>query len=346
MKVLVTGSTGLVGSEAVIYYSKAGHEVYGIDNNMREYYFGKDASNSESKKNLIEKWTNYRHFDIDIRNMDEISEIFEKHGPFDIILHAAAQPSHDWAKKEPMTDFTVNANGTMVLLENFRLKSPNAVFLFTSTNKVYGDAPNSLPLIETGTRYEIKKGHEFENGISENMSIDNSKHSLFGASKLAADIMVQEYGKYFGLKTGIFRCGCITGKSHTGVELHGFLSYLVKCISKGKEYTIFGYKGKQVRDNLHAFDLITAMDEYAKSPRKGEVYNMGGSRHSNVSILEAIRLIESISKKKAKIKISGQSREGDHIWYISDISKFRSHYPNWEYNYDMNMIIKDILKSA
>lgn len=346
MKVLVTGSTGLVGSEAVIYYSKAGHEVYGIDNNMREYYFGKDASNSESKKNLIEKWTNYRHFDSDIRNMDEISEIFEKHGPFDIILHAAAQPSHDWAKKEPMTDFTVNANGTMVLLENFRLKSPNAVFLFTSTNKVYGDAPNSLPLIETGTRYEIKKGHEFENGISENMSIDNSKHSLFGASKLAADIMVQEYGKYFGLKTGIFRCGCITGKSHTGVELHGFLSYLVKCISKGKEYTIFGYKGKQVRDNLHAFDLITAMDEYAKSPRKGEVYNMGGSRHSNVSILEAIRLIESISKKKAKIKISGQSREGDHIWYISDISKFRSHYPNWEYNYDMNMIIKDILKSA
>ena len=301
MKVLITGSTGLVGSEAVRYYSMRGYEVYGIDNNMREYFFGNESSNVKTKKNLLKAYNRYIHFDTDIREEEKISDIFAKHGPFDIIIHAAAQPSHDWAKKEPITDFSVNANGTQVLLENFRLKSPNGVFLFTSTNKVYGDSPNMLPLIEKEMRYEIDPGHIFKNGISEKMSIDTSKHSLFGASKLAADIMVQEYGRYFNLNTGIFRCGCITGKTQTGVELHGFLSYMVKCILSGKEYTIFGYKGKQVRDNIHAFDLVTAMDEFSKSPKKGEVYNMGGSRHSNVSIMEAIKLIEEISGKKAKI---------------------------------------------
>lgn len=342
MKVLVTGSTGLVGSEAVRYYSGSSR-VIGIDNNMREYFFGKAASTSLVKSHLKETCPSYVHYDVDIRDSEKVKEIFIKEGPFDIILHAAAQPSHDWAKKEPITDFSVNANGTQVMLENFRLHSPKAVFLFTSTNKVYGDSPNRLKLNEQSTRFEIDPDDKYAGGISEEMSIDTSKHSLFGASKLAADIMVQEYGRYFNLDTGVFRCGCITGKMHAGAELHGFLSYLARCILTGKEYTIFGYKGKQVRDNIHAHDLILAMDAFARDPKKGEVYNMGGSRHSSISVLEAIDLIQDMSGKKARYRISSEAREGDHIWYISDISKFRKDYPGWSYKFDITRIMAELV---
>ena len=344
-KVLVTGSTGLVGSESVRFYADKGCEVIGIDNDMRAYFFGKEASTSKVRQQL-ESLNNYKHYSEDIRDKDTIKQIFEEHAPFDLIVHAAAQPSHDWAAKEPQTDFSVNANGTLVLLENTRQFSPNAVFIHLSTNKVYGDTPNKLPIVEKETRFELDSGHKFsEHGIDESMQIDNSKHSLMGASKLSADIMAQEYAKYFGLKTGIFRCGCITGPMHSGAKLHGFLSYLVKCIVQDKEYKILGYKGKQVRDNIHSYDLVNAFEEFSKDPKQGEVYNMGGSRYSNISILEAVDKIEKLSNKKAIITTDDNHRTGDHIWYISDVRKFQKHYPEWKYKYDIDMILKELVKA-
>jgi CDP-paratose 2-epimerase len=339
---LVTGSSGLIGSESVKFLINKDYQVVGIDNNMREYFFGKESSTIWKRDELKKKYQHsYIHYNADIRDEKEIEKIFASH-QFDLIIHTAAQPSHDWAAKEPVTDFTINALGTVILLENFRKYSPEATFIFTSTNKVYGDTPNNFKLIETDTRYELVKNHQYYNGIDESMSIDNCLHSVFGASKVAADVMVQEYGKYFNLHTGVFRGGCLTGPAHSGAKLHGFLSYLAKCVAQGIEYTIFGYKGKQVRDNIHAYDLVNMFWHYHQKPKFGEVYNAGGSRHSNVSVLEAIAKIEKVLGKKAKYKLSDQNRVGDHIWYISDVSKFEKHYPKWKYTYDIDKIIQEI----
>jgi len=343
-KALITGSAGLIGSESVRFFLTKGFQVVGIDNDMRAYFFGKEASTKWNQKLLVDTYKNsYKHYSIDIRNNDALEKVFAKHS-FDLIIHTAAQPSHDWAAREPLTDFSVNALGTINLLEKTRKHCPKAVFIFTSTNKVYGDTPNTLPLIELKTRFEIKKNHKYKNGIDESMSIDQTKHSLFGASKVAADILVQEYGKYFGLKTGVFRGGCLTGPAHSGTELHGFLSYLIKCIATGKTYTIFGYKGKQVRDNIHSFDLVNMFWHFYKNPRPGEVYNAGGGRNSNISIIEAIEMIEKILNRKAVTKYKKENRIGDHIWYISDISKFKKHYPKWSFTYNIEQIINDLCK--
>jgi CDP-paratose 2-epimerase len=343
--VIITGSAGLVGSEAVHFFAQQGFQIVGIDNDMRSFYFGKSASTSWNRKLLEEKYgKQYRHFDADIRHRDAIEAIFQEHGSdIKLVIHAAAQPSHDWAARDPHTDFTVNANGTLVLLEATRKFSESAVFIFTSTNKVYGDAPNRLPLEEFETRWEISPGHQYERGIDESMSIDDSKHSIFGASKVAADVLVQEYGKYFGMKTACFRGGCLTGPAHSGAELHGFLAYLVECTMTSKPYKIFGYKGKQVRDNIHSHDLISAFDHFYRNPRSGEVYNMGGSRHSNCSMLEAIALCEEITGKKLNYSYDETNRSGDHIWYISDVAKFQSHYPGWSYQYDLRTIVDEIV---
>ena len=343
---LITGSCGLIGSEAVSFFISKGFSVVGVDNDMRGYFLGKEGSTKWLRKKLLEKYPKtYIHISADIRDAAKIEAIFKKYR-FDLIIHTAAQPSHDWAIREPLTDFSINANGTMILLENFRKYCPEAVFIFTSSNKVYGDRPNSLPIIEKESRYELMPGHRYYNGIDENMSIDNSLHSLFGVSKTAADIMVQEYGKYFNLYTGIFRCGCMTGSSHSATVSHGFLSYLIKCIRDGKKYLIFGYKGKQVRDNIHAYDVVNAFYHFYLKPRPGEVYNMGGSRKSNISILEAIKTIEQISGKTAIYEITEKPRRGDHIWYISNINKFKSHYPKWDISYTINSIVQEILQNA
>lgn len=345
-KILITGSAGLIGSESVKFFAKKGFTIHGIDNNMRQYFFGEEASTEWSKKQLIKSLKDqYKHHQIDIRDEIKIEKLFKTEA-FDLIIHTAAQPSHDWAAREPFTDFTVNANGTLNLLENFRKYSPKAVFIFTSTNKVYGDTPNHLPLEEHETRYELPKKHHFYKGIDESMSIDQTKHSLFGASKVAADVMVQEYGKYFNLKTVAFRGGCLTGPAHSGTKLHGFLAYLVKCVAEGITYNIFGYKGKQVRDNIHSFDLVNAFYHVYKKPRIGEVYNIGGSRHSNTSIIEAIAKIEEVLHKKATVKYVKQNRIGDHIWYVSDVTKFKTDYPTWNYTYDNDKIIEEICHSG
>ena len=341
-RALITGSAGLIGSESVKFLAQKEYEIVGVDNNMRAYFFGDEASTDWSRKQLEEKFKKqYTHYSVDIRNNEEIEKIFKKHS-FDLIIHTAAQPSHDWAAREPLTDFTVNANGTLILLENFRKYSPEATFIFTSTNKVYGDRPNTLPLEELETRYELPKNHKYYQGIDESMSIDNTTHSIFGVSKVAADVMVQEYGKYFGLHTGVFRGGCLTGPGHSGTQLHGFLAYLVKCVATGRNYSIFGYKGKQVRDNIHSFDLVNMFWNYHQKPRKGEVYNAGGSRHSNISMIEAIKKTEQIFNKKAKYEYKESNRVGDHIWYISDVSKFQKHYPNWKFTYDIDQILEEI----
>jgi CDP-paratose 2-epimerase len=339
---LVTGSGGLIGSEAAKFFAKKGFHIVGVDNDMRSYFFGKEASTDWNRQKIEQKLKDqYTHYKADIRDNEAIEKIFKKH-KFDIIIHTAAQPSHDWAAREPFTDFSVNANGTLVMLENMRQHAPEAVFIFTSTNKVYGDTPNSLPLIELEKRWELTEDHPFYKGIDESMSIDDTKHSIFGASKVAADVMVQEYGKYFGFKTAVFRGGCLTGPSHSGAELHGFLAYLIKCIASGKKYTIFGYKGKQVRDNIHSHDLVNAFWHFYQKPRSGEVYNMGGARQSNISMLEAIEKIEKLLGKKANYELSTENRIGDHIWYVSDVSKFKEHYPKWDFEYDIDAILKEM----
>jgi CDP-paratose 2-epimerase len=344
-KVLVTGSAGLIGSEAVKFFAKKGFEVIGIDNNARKYFFGESASTDWNRKRLQTAYDNYTHINVDIRDEKEIEKIF-KVNQFDLIIHTAAQPSHDWAAREPKTDFTINALGTLVLLEASRLHCPDAVFIFTSTNKVYGDNPNLLPLIEQETRFELPKNHEYYNGIDESMSIDHTTHSIFGVSKSSADLMVQEYGRYFGMKTGVFRGGCLTGPAHSSAQLHGFLAYLVSAVANEKPYTIFGYKGKQVRDNIHAYDVINAFYHFYKKPSPGEVYNIGGSRHSNTSMLEAIKLIEEITGKKSRVRYDKHNRVGDHIWYISDVSKFKKAYHGWKYEYDNEKIIKELCENA
>ncbi len=347
MKVaIITGSSGLIGSEAVKFFSDKFDLVVGVDNNQRAYFFGNDASTENTKHKLKETFSNFEHRDADIRNIEALEQIFNKYSSdVSLIIHTAAQPSHDWAAKEPFTDFSINANGTLNLLEMTRKHCPEAVFIFTSTNKVYGDTPNYLPLIENEKRWEIDESHTyFKNGIDENMSIDHTKHSLFGASKVAADILVQEYGRYFGMKTGIFRGGCLTGPNHAGTQLHGFLSYLVKCAMTDTAYTIFGYKGKQVRDNIHSYDLVNMFWHFYQNPRAGEVYNAGGGKHSNCSMLEAIDEIENLSGKKLNYNISKDNRIGDHIWWVSDVSKFKSHYPDWDYKYDLRDILSQIIE--
>ena len=346
--VIVTGSAGLIGSEAVKFFADRFSVVVGIDNNLRQYFFGKEGSSDWNKQRLMADFDNYRHYQVDIRDAGALETIFAEYGSdIKLVLHTAAQPSHDWAAKEPFTDFTVNANGTLNMLEMTRKFCPSAVFIFTSTNKVYGDTPNRLPLMELETRWEIDPGHAYyERGIDEEMSIDQTKHSLFGASKVAADVLVQEYGRYFGMKTGIFRGGCLTGPNHSGAKLHGFLSYLMKCAITGDQYTVFGYKGKQVRDNIHSYDLVNMFWHFYENPREGAVYNAGGGRHSNCSMLEAIALCEQITGNKMNYTYTGDNRIGDHIWWISDVSRFKSHYPDWNWKYDLTDILTQIFEAT
>ncbi|MFC2188320.1 NAD-dependent epimerase/dehydratase family protein [Peijinzhouia sedimentorum] len=345
---IVTGSNGLIGSEAVKFFSQQGFKVIGIDNDMRSYFFGNEASTKKNERKLLDSIPEFQSLSLDIRNQEDMDAVFQKYGTdIKLVIHTAAQPSHDWAAKEPLTDFTVNANGTLVMLEATRKFAQEAVFIFTSTNKVYGDTPNYLPLIETETRWEVDPSHAYaEYGIDEKMSIDHCKHSLFGASKVAADVLVQEYGQYFGMKTVSFRGGCLTGPAHSGAELHGFLAYLIKCAVYKRPYTIFGYKGKQVRDNIHSYDLINAFWHYYQKPIPGAVYNMGGSRHANISMLEAIAMIEQLSGHKLSYTLSDQARIGDHIWYVSDVRKFEQDYPNWKYSYDMERTLKEMIAAA
>jgi CDP-paratose 2-epimerase len=341
--IVVTGSGGLIGSESVQFFCERGDTVVGIDNDLRSYFFGPEASTRWKKDFLRQKYKNYIHYNVDIRDQPAVARIFSEYSTaIDLIIHTAAQPSHDWAAREPFTDFTVNANGTLNLLEHARQLCPKAVFIFTSTNKVYGDRPNELPLTELERRWEIDASHQYNNGIDESMSIDSTTHSLFGASKVAADILVQEYGKYFDMKTACFRGGCLTGPSHSGAQLHGFLAYLMKCVMTGTPYTVFGYKGKQVRDNIHSHDLVNAFYEFYQNPRVAEVYNIGGSRHSNCSMLEAIQMCEEITGKKLSWTYQDLNRTGDHIWWVSDVSKFQKHYPNWTYKYDLNALLNEM----
>lgn len=345
---IISGSNGLIGSECVSFLADKMDLIIGIDNDQRAYFFGPESSTKWIKKNLEIKYSNYRHFNADIRDYTTIENIFKEYAnDVKLVVHTAAQPSHDWAAREPITDFTINANGTLNLLELTRLYCSTAVFIFTSTNKVYGDRPNFLPLIEKDKRWEIDKVHPyFKNGIDENMSIDNSKHSLFGVSKLAADVMVQEYGKYFNMQTAVFRGGCLTGPQHSGAQLHGFLSYLMKCAITGKQYTIFGYKGKQVRDNIHAWDLVNMFWQFYKCPMPGgDVYNAGGGRFANCSVLEAIEICEEITGKKMNYIYANDNRIGDHIWYISDVSKFKKHYPTWDYKYSLDTTLVQIFEN-
>jgi CDP-paratose 2-epimerase len=340
---VITGSAGLVGSEAVSYFASLGMEVVGIDNNMRAVFFGEDASTVWVRQRLEREVGGYRHFDIDIRNQSEIFKLFQDWGKnIALIIHAAAQPSHDWAAKEPFTDFSVNAEGTLVLLEASRRFAPESVFIFMSTNKVYGDQPNQLPLIELKDRWEIDPSHPYQNGIPEDLSIDRCMHSLFGASKASADLLVQEYGRYFGMKTVCFRGGCLTGPNHSGTQLHGFLAYLMKCAVTGSPYTVYGYKGKQVRDNIHSADLVRAFHELFNKPRSAEVYNMGGGRFSNCSMLEAIDLCQSITGKPMNWSYKHENRKGDHIWWISDLRHFQNHYPRWQPTYNVPKILQEI----
>ena len=341
---LITGSCGLVGSESATFFSEKGFQIIGIDNNYRKVFFGKDGDISWLRDKLKKELKNYKHFNTDIRNFTNLEKIFKKYKKnISLIIHAAAQPSHDWAKNKAFIDFDINAKGTLNLLELTRLYCPEAPFIFMSTNKVYGDNPNLLPLIEKKTRWEIKGNHKFKSGIDESMSIDNCTHSFFGASKSYADIIVQEYGKNIGLKTACFRAGCITGPKHSGAKLHGFLSYLVKVSLQSKKYFLIGYKGKQVRDNIHSNDLVSCFWEYYKKPGYGEVYNMGGGRYSNCSIIEALNMVENIAGIKVKKKILKQNRVGDHIWYISNTKKFKKKYPNWKQKFSTRRIITELI---
>jgi CDP-paratose 2-epimerase len=346
-KIIVTGSAGLIGSETVKHFAREGYRVVGIDNDMRSRFFGAEASTQKTRDQLVQTVADYEHHDLDIRDASGVLELFREHrSEIVAVVHTAAQPSHDWAARDPQTDFTVNANGTLNLLEAAREVCPEAPFVFTSTNKVYGDTPNRLPLRELPLRWEIAEGHEYEPGISETMSIDHTKHSLFGASKAAADILVQEYGRYFGMPTACFRGGCLTGPAHAGTELHGFLSYLMICTVTGRPYRVFGYGGKQVRDNIHSADLVDAFAAYIRAPRVGEVYNIGGSRHCNCSMLEAINLCEEISGRRLTWKYEEDNRIGDHIWWISDVRKFQEHYPEWKFRYGLREILEEIYQAV
>jgi CDP-paratose 2-epimerase len=344
---IVTGSAGLIGAETVRLFAGQGFEVVGIDNDMRRRFFGDEASTLKSRRTLESSIKGYTHVDADIRDKQAMADVFARYGKnVAVVVHAAAQPSHDWAARDPETDFGVNAVGTMTLLEQVRARCPDAPFVFLSTNKVYGDSPNQLPLVERETRWELDPGHPFaKHGIDETMSIDATLHSLFGVSKTAADLMVQEYGRYFGLKTTCLRGGCLTGSGHAGAELHGFLAYLIKCAASGRPYTVYGYKGKQVRDNIHSRDLAGAIWQIFKRPKSGAVYNIGGSRHSNCSMLEAIVACERLTGRPMNWSYKDENRAGDHIWWISDVRRFQNDYPDWRYIYGIDDIIAEILDS-
>jgi CDP-paratose 2-epimerase len=340
---LITGSAGLVGSEAVRYFAAKGFNVVGIDNDMRRVFFGAEASTEWMKTLLTEQVSSYRHYDLDIRDQDRVLGLFARlKNEIKLIIHCAAQPSHDWAARDPFVDFGINANGTLNLLEATRQYCSSATFIFMSTNKVYGDRPNQLPLVETPSRWELDAAHPYWNGVPEEMSVDCCLHSLFGASKLAADILVQEYGRYFGMRTVCFRGGCLTGPNHSGTQLHGFLAYLVRCCVTATPYSVFGYQGKQVRDNIHSGDLVRAFDAFFENPQEGRVYNIGGGRFSNCSILEAIGIAEEITGREFKWTYIDQPRKGDHMWYISDLSRFMKDYPKWQPLYDVRRIIAEI----
>jgi CDP-paratose 2-epimerase len=341
VRVLVTGSNGLIGSEAVLYFDGKGADVVGVDNNMRAVFFGVDGDTRWNQHRLERQAKHFKHVELDIRNRDAVIELLAKER-FDLIVHCAAQPSHDLAARMPFEDFDVNAGGTMNLLEALRRHQPETVFAFTSTNKVYGDAPNLLPLEELPTRWEYAR-LEDRAGISETCPIDRCLHSLFGASKVAADIMAQEYGRYFGLKIGVFRGGCLTGPQHSGVELHGFLSYLVKAALTGTTYRVYGYKGKQVRDNIHSRDVLEAIHRFYQAPRPGEVYNIGGGRGNSCSILEAADLVAELSGARLKTEYIDTPRRGDHICYISDLTKLESHYPGWKIQISLRQILQEIV---
>jgi len=343
MKILVTGSSGLIGSEAVEYFDRQGHEVTGVDNNMRRVFFGPAGDTLWNLERLKRATTRFAHTALDIRDRAAIEELFRTRR-FQLIVHCAAQPSHDKARDIPILDFEVNALGTVNLLEATRQHCPEAVFVFLSTNKVYGDAPNEMPLKELETRYDYARAEDHD-GIDETCRIDRTLHSLFGASKAAADIVAQEYGRYFQMKVGIFRGGCLTGPSHSGVELHGFLSYLVKVTVSGGSYSIFGYKGKQVRDNIHSHDVVRAIEEFAANPRPGEVYNLGGGRENSISMLEAIDRVERMTGRKLDWRYVEEARKGDHICYISNLGKFKSHYPNWKITRGLDAILEEIIVS-
>jgi CDP-paratose 2-epimerase len=341
---VITGSAGLIGSEASAFVAGQGLDVVGIDNDMRRTFFGDDASTAWNRGRLAQQLgRRYRHECLDIRDGDAMDGLFRKlGGAVELVVHAAAQPSHDWAARAPDVDFQVNALGTLNLLQAVRAHAPEAVFIFTSTNKVYGDTPNRLPLIEHESRFEIDATHPYAAGIPEEMSIDQSLHTVFGASKVAADMLVQEYGRSFGLRTVCFRGGCLTGPHHAGTQLHGFLSYLMKCAMTGTPYTIYGYSGKQVRDNIHSSDLIAAFWEFFLEPRSAEVYNIGGGRFSNCSVREAIALCDELSGREMAWVYDERNRTGDHIWWISDTRKFELHYPHWTRQYDVRRILESI----
>jgi len=343
---LITGSNGLVGSESVKFFSQKGFNIIGIDNNLREFFFGKDGSTQWIKNKLKKQIKNYSHYNTDIRNYKKLEKIFKKYKKnISVIIHCAAQPSHDYGKNFPLLDFNVNAAGTLNLLELTKIYCPDSPFIFMSTNKVYGDNPNKLKIIEKKNRFELSKDNQYYKGIDENFSLDNCTHSFFGVSKTYADLIVQEYGKNLGLKTVSFRGGCITGPNHSGAQLHGFLSYLVKLTSTKKKYTIIGYKGKQVRDNLHSLDLVKCFWEFYKKPKKGEVYNIGGGRFSSCSIIEALNEVETQLKVNIKKKFIAKNRIGDHIWYITNNNKFKKDYPNWKQMYNTKRIISELIEN-
>jgi CDP-paratose 2-epimerase len=345
---LVTGSAGLVGSAAVEVFSEAGYEIVGIDDDSRARFFGPEASTASRRRELEAAIPSYHHELVDVRDERAVDRIFATYG-FDIrcVIHAAGQPSHDWAAHDPRTDFDINARASLQLLERTRARCPEAAFIFMSTNKVYGDGPNQLPLVESATRWELDATHPyFEHGIDESMSVDRCTHSLFGASKLAADVMVQEYGRYFGMDTVSFRAGCVTGPAHAGASQHGFLSFLVKCAVEGREYPILGYRGKQVRDNLHARDLAAMFLEFVRKPRKGEVYNAGGGRRIHCSLLEAVAALERLTGEKMRTRYVDEPRVGDHIWYVSDTRRFETHYPAWKRRYDLDAILAELVDAC
>ena len=344
--IIITGSGGLIGSEAVKFFSKKFRKVIGIDNDMRSYFFGKTASVKKNIYLLKRKYKNYHHYNLDIRNFNKLKKIFTKYNnKISFIIHCAAQPSHDWAARQPFVDYSINSTGTLNMLENLRLKCPKAKLAHLSTNKIYGDRPNSLPLIEKKKRYELREKNKFyKKGINENMNIDDCKHSLFGASKLSADIYCQEFIKYFNLKIGIFRAGCLTGPLHQGAELHGFLSYLIKAAKEKKKYIIFGYKGKQERDNIHSEDVVSALWEFYKTKNNSGIYNIGGERKNSCSILEIIDILKKKYNIKLNYKIRKSNRSGDHIWYISDMSKFKKKHKKWKIKNSLSKIIEEMIK--
>jgi CDP-paratose 2-epimerase len=346
-KAIVTGSGGLIGSESVRHLVETGHEVVGIENDMRSVFFGPSASTASTTDRLLSTYEgSFRSLELDIRDSDGIERAFADHAAdLELVIHTAAQPSHDWAASDPQTDFSVNANGTLNLLEATRRHAPGATFVFCSTNKVYGDTPNALPLNDAGARLELPDDHRYYRGIDTSMSIDTSTHSLFGVSKVAADLLVQEYGRYFGMHTVCFRGGCLTGPNHAGAKLHGFLSYLMRCTVTGEPYTVYGYEGKQVRDNVHSADLVAAFAAFHAAPRTGAVYNIGGGRASNCSMLEAIDLCQSIAGRELQWSLGAENRIGDHRWWISDLEPFRRDYPDWDITHDVQAILREIFES-